>query len=460
MATETQAAALLPAFAADLNHADGWHAYVISATLDPNTRTIAGTEDVVVRNGTPQALDDVCFHLYPNHPDFDGGSLWVSDTVMVDGKPVAVTTEQQDVLLRVPLPAPLPPGAATTISLSFRAHTPQNHSASGYGAFNMEAGVWAMASFYPVLARLTDDGWDCQDWISNNGDLSVTDTALYDVILQAPDGWTLVSTGVELPDMLPSPRGMHTAHMVSGPQRDFFVAAVNGLEQATELVDGTRITVYYQAGQSAAGLRSLRVAAQALHTFNTWYGPYPYTELELIETALTYFYGVEYPGVLLLDQQLYWKNGSSLETYIAHEVSHQWWYNVVGTDAQGEPWIDEGLASYSEIVYYEAQGDEESAQDEQDWFRDEAEGETGAFNRPAASYQGDYFTLVYAKSAMFFSALRAQMGDEAFFQFLNTFYQTYRYRMADGDDMIAVAEETCVCGVPQLYAEWTGGAPR
>jgi aminopeptidase N len=38
---------------------------------------------------------------------------------------------------------------------------------------------------------------------------------------------------------------------------------------------------------------------------------------------------------------------------IVHETAHQWWYSMVGNDQILEPWLDESLADYSEVVYYD-----------------------------------------------------------------------------------------------------------
>src|SRR4029450_4193592 len=35
-----------------------------------------------------------------------------------------------------------------------------------------------------------------------------------------------------------------------------------------------------------------------------------------------------------------------VELLLSHEICHQWWYNVVGTNGYCETWMDEGLATY------------------------------------------------------------------------------------------------------------------
>ncbi len=465
-------AAMLPTFRADLHDLAAWDHYTITATLDPESLRVSGTQQVAITNRTTRPLALLAFHLYPNHPDF-GGSLVVHDAVQVDGQPATTTLQQEGVLLQVDLPHPLPPGEQAMVRLRFEAHTPRNASGRSYGAFNQEAGVWALASFYPVLAYQFANGtaagagngagWDTRP-VNSQGDFTVTDTALYDVTLEVPTGWVLVTTGTRtdaLPahDMDEPAARLHRERFVSGPQRDFFIAALNGLEQASMVVDGTHITTYYRRDHAEAGQRTLDVAAIALQGFNERYGVYPFNELELIETTLTSFLGVEYPGVVLIEQSLYESNTRKLDTTVAHEVAHQWWYNLVGNDAQGQAWLDEGLASYSQIVYYEWQGAWADAEQELETFRSQyragrAAGRDGIVNRPADAFHNNYFILTYAKSALFFHALRTHMGDETFFDFVQHYYTTYRYREATGDEMIAAAEATCNCNLQPLYHDW------
>jgi len=79
-------------------------------------------------------------------------------------------------------------------------------------------------------------------------------------------------------------------------------------------------------------------------------------------------------------------------------------------------------------------------------------------NRPNAAFQGNYVALVYAKSALFFHALRRRMGDETFYAFLQRYYDTYRYGEATGSDMLDTAEATCGCELQALYDAWITSA--
>lgn len=451
-----QAAAMLPEFTADLAMAHTWDHYVITATLIPDELTIWGDVQVLMRNRGTVPLDALYFRLYPNHADF-GGSLEVAEPVRVDGQPVPVRLEQDGVLMRLGLNQPLAPGDSTTVAMRFTARTQRNASGSAYGAFNQEGGVWSLATFYPVLARRFGNDWDLRV-VQDQGDLAVTQTALYEVFLDTPPDWTLVTTGARISQQ-PLAHGPRREHFVSGPQRDFFLAAVRGLNQASTMVDGTRIVTYYQPDNPATGQRTLEVAAQSLRTFNDRFGRYPLAELEVIQAALTRFLGVEYPGVVLIEDNLYNRGGRTLDTTVAHEVGHQWWYSLVGNDVQGEPWLDEGLTSYMQVIYYEGQGNQASAEGELDNFRSyylaaRKSGRDGPAGGAVGSFDGNYVALVYAKGALFFHALRLHLGDELFFRSLQNYYAAYRYKEARGIDMLNQAQHTCDCDLQPLYDDW------
>jgi hypothetical protein len=453
---EAQAAALLPAQAGDLDRAGEWDRYTIIAALSPGTLTIKGTVAVELTNRSRDSYERLYFHLYPNHPDF-GGRLDVT-AASVGGQPVRSGVEHGDTLIWLALPRPIPPGGTARAELAFTTRTPRESSSRSFGAHNFEAGLWSMANAYPVLARyIPGSGWDRRP-ITSRGDFTVTSTALYDVTIDAPTGWTLISTGARVSSAAAG-QGARRERFVSGPQREFYLGATIGLDQASATVDGTRIVSHFQRDDAAAGRRALQVAEQSIKAFNARFGPYPHAELEVVQGAMTTFLGMEYPGVVLIEQGLYERNGRGLETTVAHEVGHQWWYSQVGNDAQGEPWLDEGLASYAQVVYYEALGRPELAKGELDAFRASYRqlregGRDAPLATPPAELRGVYVPVIYAKGALFFQALRAQVGEAAFDRFLKGYYAEGRYRDIAGPDLLRAAEAACACELDKLFNDW------
>jgi hypothetical protein len=451
-----QAAAMRPEQAGDLARAGEWDRYRIAAALSPADLTVRGTLSVELTNRSGAPYERLYFRLYPNHPDF-GGRLDVTGAA-VDGQPVGSGTEQRDTLLWLALPRPLPPGGRATAELRFATRTPRDASARTFGAHNFEAGLWSLANFYPVLARhLGAGGWDRRP-IESRGDFTVTDVALYEVAVDAPAGWDLITTGVRV-SAEPAAAGVRRERFVSGPQREFYLGAAQGLEQASATVEGTRVVSRYQRDDAAAGRRALAVGERALRAFNARFGPYPLAELEIVQGAMTQFLGMEYPGVVLIEQRLYERNGAGLETTVAHEIGHQWWYSQVGNDAQGEPWLDEGLTSYAQVLYYEDIGERRQADAELAALRDmyaraRQSGRDAPLGSPPAALRGNYVPIVYGKGALFFHALRARVGEEAFGRFLRDYYAAGRYGEVAGPDLLRAAEGACGCELDAMYRDW------
>ncbi len=436
---------------------EAWDRYTLHLSLDPAGPQLRGELSVYLTNHSDVAFDTIWFHLYPNHPDF-GGRLDVT-SAHIDGIPVPSRTLHGDTLIGLILPQALRPGHSVTASMTFIARTPRNASQRSFGAYNMEVGVWSIASSYPLLARyIPGIGWDTRP-IEARGDFTVSAIALYDVVVDAPTDWHLVSSGTRIEHHQTSEQ-RQIARFVSGPQREFYLAALQGLEQMYTEVDGIRVVSYVQPGDKAAGAQSLEIAARALRAFNQRFGAYPYNEFEIIQAALTQFYGMEYPGVVLIEQRLYRRDDQLLETTIVHEISHQWWYGLVGNDAQGEAWLDEGLASYSQILYYQMTDRPAQAQAELDAFRAtyrrlrERGGDAPLATPPAALHNGRYVPVVYAKGALFFHALRQRIGETAFDRFLQEYVTTNSFREIAGPDLLRSAEHTCVCELDDLFNDW------
>ncbi|HID86299.1 MAG TPA: M1 family peptidase, partial [Anaerolineae bacterium] len=150
------------------------------------------------------------------------------------------------------------------------------------------------------------------------------------------------------------------------------------------------------------------------------------------------------------------------ELTVVHEVAHQWWYNVVGNDVIDEPWLDEALVQYSTLLYYEeVHGRARYDQVLRTWQQmvDQAveEGRDDVVGSPMSHWAGRgdaYGLIVYIKGPLFFHALREEMGDEAFFEALRRYYQTYKYGIAEPEGLLSIAEEVSGQELDELYRHW------
>jgi aminopeptidase N len=147
-----------------------------------------------------------------------------------------------------------------------------------------------------------------------------------------------------------------------------------------------------------------------------------------------------------------------LESTVAHEAAHQWFYNTVGNDQVDEPWLDEALAQYATWLYYVDVYGESAAQGyvqswESRWDRvDRADIPIGL---PAGDYRGrEYGAIVYGRGPLFIAALAEEMGRESFDEFLRDYAQTYQWDIATGETFKLLAEEHCRCDLTDLFEEW------
>ena len=59
--------------------------------------------------------------------------------------------------------------------------------------------------------------------------------------------------------------------------------------------------------------------------------------------------GMEYPNVTVIGKE---ESEHSLESVIVHEVGHNWFYGIFGTNERLNPWMDEGINTYYENRYF------------------------------------------------------------------------------------------------------------
>jgi hypothetical protein len=436
--------------------------YFIQVTLVPGeSPTLTGVERVRYTNTETAPLDALYFRLYPNLPGY-GGRMTVG-RVMLNGALVETALEAKDSALRVPLDPPLTPGDVVDLTLWFRDTLPTDTTA-GYGLFAFSDGVYALAGFYPTIPVYDDEGWNVEV-APPYGDATFTDVAFYQVHLTAPADLTVVASGSTL-QTLDNYDGTRTWVAVGGPMRDFYVAMSADYGVVSEEVDGTLVNSYYRSAQAEGGQRALQYAANALRLFSKEFGPYPYTELDVVATP-TNAGGIEYPGAIVIAQGLYDQPGGFFELATAHEVAHQWWYGLVGNDQLDEPWLDESLTNYSAYLYYEGTAGQAQADVikqrvfEAPYHAAQEAGQDRAVAGPVASFsEGNYSAIVYGKGPLFFDAVRAKLGDDAFFASLRAYLKAHRYGIAYPDDLIAAFDDTSGQKIDGLYDFWILGQTK
>ncbi|MDY7039713.1 MAG: M1 family metallopeptidase [Chloroflexota bacterium] len=442
---------------AALDRLPGATVYHIDLRIPDDFMTLQGSEQVLYTNQEDGPLSEVYFRLFSNTA---GGKSTVS-AVQVDGQAVEPVYELQDSALCVPLAAALQPGEHVMIELDFTVEVPREMGGN-YGLFGYFDGVLVLDEFYPVISVYDDEGWNVEV-PPPNADVTYLDASFYLVRLTAPAKLTVVASGIEVGREREA--GDQILTFAAGPARDFYLAASDRYTAVSAEVGETTVNSYAFEERSDGARLALQQATNALKSYNARFGVYPYTEFDVVATPMQAL-GMEYPGMVAIALNLYDPNEEVmglpsqviLESAVAHEVAHQWFYNTVGNDQIDEPWLDEAIVQYVTALYYADTYGESAAQSYHASWYDRWNGVDRAdipIGLPAGDYKdAEYGAIVYGRGPLFITALAKEMGQETFDEFLRDYYESNKWGVGTGHEFKESAERHCRCDLTALFEEW------
>ncbi|MBP5489247.1 MAG: hypothetical protein J6Y10_01435 [Lachnospiraceae bacterium] len=348
--------------------------YDMDLRLDPDKQTVSGHVVFEFYNDTDAVWDKLCMRDYPSlfidaeHADMNSGTKLDGALTeiknIVDGRDNSILACERETdvsVLWLTLVKPLQPKEKMTLTYDFTATIPS--LADRFGVSN---GVFNVTNFYPILAEYDKNGWSHAGFY-NVGECFYSEVSNYDVKLTVPNGYLVASTGTETGH---TAGGDGVTYTYKAPcVRDFVFSASEQFGIVTENVSGVRVNVLYNKDNppsedmDEALKASVKAAKDSLAAFGEAFGCYPYEELDIILTPI-FAGGMEYPNLIIIADSLAQPymtftgpDYSDLETCIAHEIGHQWFMGIVGSNSGMQPWQDESITSYSELVYLEYLGD-------------------------------------------------------------------------------------------------------
>ena len=354
--------------------------YDMDLRLDPEARTVGGHVAFRFFNDSEDGWDRLCMRDYPslfaNGTDAGYRAGRVTDGAMTEitgvtdsrGGEIRIQRDKDVSVLWLPLSEPLEPGEEMTLEYDFTATIPTLDD-----RFGVANGIFCATNFYPILAEYVDGGWSHEAFI-NIGECFYSEIADYDVKLTVPDGFAALATGTEAGS--DSRDGFTTCTFTAPCVRDFVFTASDRFAVEDAAYNGVHVNVAYNAENPPASDMepfvdaALATAEQSLAAFGDAFGMYPYDELDIVFTPMSDDAGgMEYPNLILIAEaccrEEEGEDASSislddLQTCVAHEIGHQWFMGIVGSNSATEPWLDESITSYTELVYLEY-GDDSSA---------------------------------------------------------------------------------------------------
>jgi len=458
--------------------------YEIDAKYDPRSHTLDAAEVLTYHNLTGQALDTFPFHLYLN--GFQPNATWIKETKRdsirdelpeewdskyygsdeikrfeVDGQG-DLTSQLQFIqpddhnkddktVAQVRLPHPIPPDGYVQFKIAFHDQFPETLARTGWNRDFLLAGQW-----FPKAGVWWHGAWNCHQF--HGATEFFSDFGVYDVKITVPQNEVVGASGIQVSNVS-NPDGTKTVTYHADDIHDFAWTA------------SPRYKVYEDSFQSSMGPvklilmmqpahvnqeeRHARILEQTMDRFESWYGPYPYKTITLVDPEHdSAAGGMEYP-TFITGETAWWmpKRVYLPEVAVEHEFGHQYWYGMVATNEFEDAWMDEGINSYSEVKVMDSilgprtsfanlwgvtGGDGEARRD---GYISVADLDPIARNGWEYVDYNSYGGITYGKTASVLLTLEGIIGEDTLRQAMRTYFMRYRFTHPTKEDFLKTIEE-------------------
>lgn len=223
------------------------------------------------------------------------------------------------------------------------------------------------------------------------------------------------------------------------------------------LAGGTMPVLFYIYPESdtPANRAAWGQVVQMMYTLRDLYGEYPFVNEK---------YGIyecQFGGGM--EHQTFTAQGTFAEWVTVHELSHQWWGDMVTCKTWNDIWLNEGFATYSEALWFEHRPGSPG----EPWLH-----AVMSVRRPAETAYGTVYcydasdparildmNLSYYKAAWVLHMLRHRIGDDAFFDVLAAWRAAYGGGSGTTEDFRAVVEGVTGDDLANFFQRWVYEAP-
>ena len=136
------------------------------------------------------------------------------------------------------------------------------------------------------------------------------------------------------------------------------------------------------------------------------------------------------------------------EKYVLHQLAHQWIGNSITPARWQDMWLKEGITTFLEFNYPDRIWQQSSKQELVLWAG------SGMGAPTKIDIEQLYGTSTFWRGALTLDALRAELGDDVFFEVLRTFHDEYAHSVATTEDFTALAERVSGQDLEALFNAW------
>jgi hypothetical protein len=409
--------------------------------------------------------------------DSDGPPLQLEKTslLVAKGQPVELPFAYQAenyTALEVKLPGDVGPGQSVTLELAFTLRLPQKQ-----GRWGQWRGVTFLAQWLPVLAYYDDAGWQPVPFVPWHQPF-FNEAGLYTAHITLPVGQTLACTGamgppVDLGD------GWKRIEVAPIPARDFAVFCSARFKEFVGQAGPVTVRCFARPDHAFYAHEMLRIVAEALPVYESWFGPFPYAQFTVVESYFGWN-GNECGDLVMIDERIFGMAHAArnyVDGLLSHELCHQWWYNAVGTNGYAETWMDEALATHfchrlldrklgknNTLLIWPA-GLTWLPNIHREDFRYymmlgvEGRGEACVTvqDMPGFTHLVNLSAMAYDRGGKIFGMIEDRLGEAAFFDFMRRVYARYCFRIIRIADFRRELEDYTGHSWKEFFDHWLYG---
>lgn len=479
--------------------------YHIKVSLDDQHHFLRGWEKISYFNRSPDTLDTLYFHLWPNayrnketplakQGELSGNlslhRLAPNERGFIDsldfrhqGKKLKYIYQNPSVeICKVILLSPLLPGVSITITTPFKIKIPKNISRLGHRGQSYQITQW-----YPKIALYDQDGWHTMPYL-DQGEF-YNDFGSYHVEITAPKNYVIAGGGnlqtqsekkwlaklhrqtQEKIRNKTSGSGNKSIAKSASDNKTVVYRQKNVIDFAwfaskdfDVLIDtflipgGKKITSYsfFNSDRNGEFQNTPEYLRQAVRYYSKKLGAYPYRHISVVAGPMGSGGGMEYPTITIISSAL-------PERTIFHEIGHNWFQAILATNERAHPWMDEGINTFYENRFFKKQMNTTlipdtglaSAENLFLNFRDFGSDPFNyltwhidqlAMDQPPGLHSTkftpfNYGIMVYGKTSQYFNYLFHYLGETSFDSAMSIYYQRWKFKHPGPGDIKQILEE-------------------